>query len=147
LHLGRAHRRGDAKYRPDAIDDAADTPSGISFKDDIVARAALGLVGDPGGDTACPIAGNFGDGAVCIMQADAALALSFPGQELHSVGSYAVVAVTKPARQSIAGLGACEIFLDHEEIISAGVRFHERDHSSSASCLSVMLTSRGHASV
>ncbi len=67
------------------------------------------------------------------MQADPALAFAFPGQELHPVGSDALVAVAEPPRQFIPGLDACEILLDHQKVVSAGVRLHERNHSSSAS--------------
>ena len=38
------------------------------------------------------------------MEADFSLSLSFPGQELHSIGSYALIAVTEPPRQILFGL-------------------------------------------
>ncbi len=161
MDLRNTHGGSDEKIRPGAGIDAADTAAGIGFEDDFIARAGFGLVGDPGGDTTSSIARDFGDRAVGIMQPDLALAAAVPGQELHPVGADALVAVAEPAGQLIPGLDACELLLHHQKVVSASMRFHKRNHSSSASwrrtqieirysrvhCFCVMLPSRGHASV
>ncbi len=103
-YLRHAHGRGDLKAGPGAAVDAADSAAGIGFENDLVARAGLGFVGDPGGGAASPIAGYFGDGAVGIVQAYCALAFAFPGEKLHPVGPYAVVAVAQSSRQVVPGL-------------------------------------------
>ncbi len=67
------------------------------------------------------------------MQADCPAALPFPGQELYSVGSDALVTMAEPSRQIVPGLNAGELFLDYQKIVSASMRLHKRDHWSSAS--------------
>ena len=106
---------------------------GFPKKLGFIARPGLGLVGDPGGDTTSSIARDFGDRAVGIMQPNLALAAAVPGQELHPVGADALVAVAEPPGQLIPGLDACELLLHHQKVVSASMRFHKRNHSSSAS--------------
>ena len=67
------------------------------------------------------------------MQAYLSLAFAIPGQKLHPIGSDAGVAVADSTGQFIAGLDACEIFLNYQEIVSASVCLYEGDHSPSAS--------------
>ena len=102
-----AHRGSDAKIRPGAGIDTADTAAGIGFEHDFITRPSLGLVGHPRGDTPSSIAGDFRDRAVGIMQADFALATSVPGQELHSIRTNTLGAVeSRRVNSSLASVPA-----------------------------------------
>src|ERR1700760_1660134 len=102
-HLGKAHGGSDAKDLIGAVVDAAYAAAGIGFEDDLIARASLGFIADPGGRAPGSIAGYFGDGAVGVVQPYPGLALVFPGEELDSIGSDALGAVTESPGEGIPG--------------------------------------------
>jgi hypothetical protein len=128
-HVRHTHGRGNAKDLAGACVDAADARSGVGFKDDFVARAGLGFVGNPSGCAPGSVTGYFCNGPVGIVQTDAGLAMPLPGQELHTIGAYALIAVAESAREMVPGFDPGEIFLDYQKIVSAGVRLDELYHS------------------
>ena len=89
-------------------------------------------LGHPRGHAARAVAADLGDGAVGVVQADAAGVLGpGPGEELDAVGADAGVARAEPPRQ-VSPIVVCRgLFGDDQKIVAAGVGLGKGDQSSS----------------
>src|ERR1035438_236930 len=113
--------------------DGAKAHAGIGFEGELVARGGIAFFGHPRGYAACAVAADLGDGAIGIVQADAAGGVAGPRKELDAVGADACVPFAKALGEDRFVHAADIVFIDDQKIIAACVCLDEGNQSSSGS--------------
>ena len=111
--------------------DFADARSSVGLDAEFVARLQAAFTRHPCRHAARAVAADLGDGAVGVMQADAAGLRSGPGEELDAISADACVPRAKTPRQFSPLVVCRSLFRHNQEVVAAGVRFGKGNQSSS----------------
>ncbi len=95
VHVGGDEDGGSAEIGVVKLLDGADARAGIGFDGELVASGGVAFLGHPCGHAARAVAADLGDGAVGVVQADAAGSVAGPCKKLDAVGADAGVALAK----------------------------------------------------
>src|SRR5579864_8697774 len=84
------------------------------------------LRGEPGGDAAGAVAGDFGFGAIGVEETGTDIGVGGGKEPLHAVGTNALVAVAHAAAEG-SQVGAGVQAVHNEEVVAAGAGLGKRD--------------------